>query len=338
MAIIPVQKRETPREQVQQREPAFVDKALDRVLKGLQIAQAGYGIYSDYEKIQYENRKAEALEARSIQEQEAKFAEKFRKDPMAVNIEKSYNAANTITEIAKRKNISQPEFATIMFNTVRQAAGGGQISDKDIELFSPDPSITASIKRLYQKAVSGTATQSDVRNYAQLAEMLKKYNVKQMENRAAWLANTEGRRIGNLDYVVNEILQPRSRLTGAGQGVPLSFRKSQGLEGRELKGQTRARTTLNVPTENAPMVKDLLKKYNAGELGPEYTDRRIQQVIEKSGINPNTGKPNLTPGQALYIIRRSIRALQKKKLKEKTTKELTPEQSQTQGLIDSLNK
>ena len=329
MAIIPVQKRESLREQQQVREPAFVDKALDRVLRGLQIAQAGYGIYSDYEKIQLDERKALALEARSIQEQEAKFAEKFRKDPMAANIEKSYNAANTITEIAKRRNISQPEYATIMFNTVRQAAGGGQISDKDIELFSPDPSITASIKRLYTKAVQGTATQSDVRAYANLAEMLKKYNVRQMENRAAWFANTEGRRIGNLDYVVNEILQPRSRLTGAGQGAPLSFRKSQGLEGRELKNQTRARTQLNIPTANSPQVQDALKAYEAGKLGREFTEKRIQSVIDKA-------QGQMTKGQAIIMIQQSIRALQQKKALEQQRKGFDSREGARQDVRDNI--
>ena len=134
-----------------------------------------------------------------------------------------------------------------------------------------------------------------------------------MENRAAWFADTEGRRIGNLEFVVNKILQPRSRLTGAGQGAPLSFRESQGLEGRELKGQTRARTTLNIPTANSPQVQQALKDYEAGKLGPQFTEKRIQSAIEKA-------QGNLTRGQAIIMIQQSIRALQQKKAMEQQRK------------------
>jgi hypothetical protein len=143
MPVIGVNQRATPVQQPREKDRTFTEKSLDNVFKAMQIASIGYGMKAKYDEIQIANqianRNAESAEESSMQEREAKFAEKFRKDDMAKSIEESYNQANTITELAKRKNISQPEFATMMFKTVRAAAGGGQISDKDIELFAPDP-------------------------------------------------------------------------------------------------------------------------------------------------------------------------------------------------------
>jgi hypothetical protein len=127
-----------------------------------------------------------------------------------------------------------------------------------------------------------------------------------MQNRAAWLAQTEGRRIGNLDHVVNNVLKPRERLTGAGQAAPLTFRKNTKREGRELKGETMTRTNIRLPTAGSPEVLDAEKQFQQGKLGPQFTEQRINSVIEKA-------QGTLTRGQAIIVIKKSLRAIEQRK-------------------------
>jgi hypothetical protein len=313
MAIIGVNQRATPVDKAQQPNESWQDKQLNKVLKALQIANAGYGIYSDYRKLEQGDRQLAAAEAKNIQETELKLAKEWKDDKRAREIESSYDATQTIEALTADNSLSPLEYSAAMMKAVRAAAGPGPISDKDIELFAPDPSVFASVKRTLNRALAGKATREDVAAFRQLAEVLRQHNIREMEKYAGWFAETQGRRVGIKDYVVNNVLQPRSRLTGAAAANQLTWRKdNKGLEGQTQAGETRVREkNIRIPTAQSPEVEKIQSLYSQGKLDKRITEDHIQQQMQKG---------NLTKGQAIWNLDRALKRLDEQKLQKNYNK------------------
>lgn len=332
MAILGINMRPTPQPREKQKDRTFTEKALDNVLAAAKIAEVGFGIHSKYKEMNLEEKRLDIKDKFTMQEQEQKLAKEFRLDPTVREIQQQYEKANQVTEIAK-SDPNQPGYATMLMSTIRSAAGGN-ITDNEIAVFNPDPSYIANMQRLMSTKLEGRPRPGDVRAYAELGELLKQMAIRRMNIRAGMFAETEGRRFGIKDHVVNKILRPQSRLTGAVEGE-ITYRPEsvQGIEGKDALGQTRVRFNQRVPTDSSPQVEDIVHKYNEGNLNKRITAETIDALIRKSR---QAGRKPPSRGQAIWMLDQRLRRLDAEKARRNQGISTQPGASETKGMMDSM--
>jgi hypothetical protein len=332
MAILGINMRPTPQPREKQKDRTFTEKALDNVLTAAKIAEVGFGIHSKYKEMDLEEKRLDIKDKFTMQEQEQNLAKAFRLDPTVLKIQEQYEKANQITDIAK-SNPRQLGYAAMLMSTIRSAAGG-TVTDQEIAIFNPDPSYIAKMQRYMNEKVEGTPRKEDIKAYAELGELLKQIAIRRMNVRAGMFAETEGRRIGTKDHVVNKILRPQSRLTGAAEGE-ITYRPQsvEGLEGKDAPGQTRVRFNQKVPTDNSPQVEDIVQKYNEGNLDKRITAEAIDALIRKSR---QAGRKPPSRGQAIWMLDQRLRLLDAEKARRNKDISTQPGAKETKGMMDSM--
>lgn len=336
MAILGINMRPTPQPREKQKDRTFTEKALDNVLKAAQIAQAGFGIYSDYEKLGLKEKEIETKGKINLQQAETDLAKRWNEDTRAKEIVSEYNAATKIDDVLRDNTLSPTKYSTALMSAVRAAVGGGVLSDKEIELFAPDPSILAQVKRSYQRAIRGKALKEDAEALKDIAEIIRRRSIRDIENHAFYFAKSQGRPYGEPDFLVNNILLPRTRLTGAARAGSLTIRKDTGgLEGQVQAGETRVRTKRpNLPTDQSRQVEQIVQQYNEQKLDPSITAEKIDALMRKF-TDPKTGK-TISRGQAIWMLNERLKTIQK--ATQGAAPNLTPEQQQTKGMMDTMQQ
>jgi hypothetical protein len=336
MAILGINMRPTPQPREKQKDRTFTEKALDNVLKAAKIAQVGFGIYTDFEKLDLKDKEIEVQGETNLQKIESDLAKRWNDDSRAKEIVTEYNAATKIDDVLADDTLDPQKYSTAVMGAVRAAVGPGPLSDQEIQMFSPDPSIWAQVKRAYNRAKSGKALREDAEALKDVAEIIRRRSIRDIENHAFWFAKSQGRRHGNPDFLVNNILLPRTRLTGAARVGNLTIRKDTGgLEGQVQAGETRVRTRKpNLPTEQSRQVEQIVQQYNEQKLDPSITAEKIDALMRKF-TDPKTGK-TISRGQAIWMLNERLKTI--KKTTQGAAPNLAPEQQQTKGMMDTMQQ
>lgn len=314
MAIVGVHRPNPQQQQVKQKDPAWMDVALDRVLKGVQIAEGTYGIYSNFKNTQIAEDELIAKQARTTQEYEANFAKEFRKDQRTQRIVNSYDAAVGAEALLKDPNATEGSMRIALLKAFRASGEGGQLTQEALEAITPDQGLRSQILRAFNRLQTGRPLETDKKQLRRMVETLRSHQAERMKVHAFNFAEGEGRRIGIPDYVVNQVLRPRSMLTGEAAARPLTNRgtasKSVTPEGQELKGEARVRYNLDLPQKGSVQTEDAIERYKAGKVDKGVTPARVQAAMESS-------KGELSFGQAILYVEEKVKALQfRRKQKE----------------------
>jgi len=304
---------------------SWQDKVLGRVLKGVQIAQGAYGIYDDYQRLEVDKKTVEYESAKTRHEQETNLQDEFRKDDRTRAIIKGYDDSVAADQLLKDPNVSEASMRLAVIKAFRASGESGAIGEEALSKLIPDQSLRAQVGRMFNNLRNSKPLEGDRRAMRRLVEVLRKHQAERMKVHAYSFADTRGRRIGGANHVVNDILKPRTLLTGEAIRGDLTNEPTglaeglQGVEGRDLKGETRSRYLSDVPNADSIAVEEAMKRWDNGTTDPRIKEHMIQETMRES-------KGALTPGQAVIVLEEEFKALDfRKKQKEFLNKSVYPE-------------
>ena len=123
-------------------------------------------------------------EGRADQDQVFKVLNDFRDKTAKKNIE----ALDALTGIEGIMNIPPEERGQAALGILQRAVvkqtGDPRISDQDADAIAPDPSIASKLKRNFRLLTQGKPLEKDFEEYGLMADMLKKANIRNLEQKA----------------------------------------------------------------------------------------------------------------------------------------------------------